>query len=397
MKRTCLFATALLSLFSLSSCVTHESYLESARVIKKDFFEHSEELHSNIDHEKSSLRKRINSPAQIWTNQTDEKASYGLSSRLRYGLTKNLELSDFLSLDHIGFITKCQYLDFPDYAQALSLSFNFPLTSFDVPKLYHFTLASYHSYDLTEHFSFFLNPFFNLKPFSKRSLYHPGFSFGFLFGKERQLIAGYTYKESFSGSEKMSQESFSLGFKVKNRSSREKKEKSNKLKAYFHLGSHIFPSLSSGLSFSLNFLPSHSIGFSWDFGFSPQLPYSKRKGQLSSFSMLTSIFYENFFIQENFFFQIGLSKRDLNFSLESELGVNQHHISSYGASFALGVKVHQVYLKTFGVFIPISQLSHLKSLTAPKEAGKFDELFQKESKKWLSKISFSLFEIYFPL
>lgn len=388
----------------LSSCITLESSMQTARPVKKDETSYGFAGHLLLEHEKNVLEKRKKNDQSNDFDQSD--AHTGLSAHARRGLGYGLDVGGQLSLGQSFLESRYSFFNRERYASALGLKLAFPTFSIDEPSTYWIALSSTHSYEFFDNLALYITPQYSRKLYGDGEFREwLGSSLGLMFGKNRAFIYEWTYQQSVAFPHK-SLEDLKIGY-ISNLNKFEHRyqgpsDSAISARTAFGVGSFLSPAFGLSVLYKLDEEKLYELNVMKGYGALPDLDETKvgftslswiylgtrLRGPLKDLSWLSKW---NSSVKD---LRLALARREMRADLD--LAKSWHHldVTRYGLNVGLGAVYSDSDVEWFAVFIPLpfmkAQVRWLDS-SLDQEVSETSSGIAKLRRQYADGISFSFF------
>ncbi len=366
--------------------------MHTARMLKPGTSTYAVGYHYLTEHDDDPWpKRRVN---DFSDNFNASSVATGANFLWRRGLVQGVDLGLNTSFGTTSVEPRLALWNGERFASAIGTKLVFPTFSLDVPTLYRYKIAWYHSVELLPSFAVYAVPHFEWKPLGREKQI-VGFTAGLLVGKDSGVIAEATYAHDLRGEDPKTYEQFIIGYAtgLENLEGRLRSDTwSRFIKVLPSIGSSVFPVPSVGLSG--RYLTGGSLDYELgiDLGVGPIPEQNETKvgfvsSRVYSLRARTSLDERNFFL-------FGLARKEMRANLE--LAEGWWHLKAVNHGIDLGWE--QVYddwqITWLGVYIPLLFLPHNQVLKAPEIGfGVASEAVQAIADRYEQRISFSLLKV----
>ncbi len=346
----------LVTISLLSSCATHDSEMQSARMVQEDkftfTFAHQYLLEADNDIW-NKIKKNDSS-----TDYNAMSVATGLSFLMRRGLTSYMDLGFNTSLGNSSLEPRFTVYNGKRYASALGTKFVFPTFALDVPTLYRYKVVWYNSYELLPNFTVYAAPHIEVKPFGGEKKQYRGISTGMIIGKDSGIVAEATYARATTGDDPKSLQQFMLGYttgldKLVGRLQYDPLSKNIRLMPSF--GMSVFPTPSLGLiGRYLSNVLDYELGIDFGIGPIPNIEETK-VGVLNTRFFALRALYE---FRKDHFFKFGLARKEVRGDFDSNRGWESLYVVNHGIDLSWEQSFGEWSFTWIGIYLPILFLPH---------------------------------------
>ncbi len=377
----------------LTACVSTDSALQTARMVEPGSNTYTFGYHYLTEHDDDVWSKRLRNDYS--DNFNSSSVATGANFLLRRGLWDGIDFGANLSFGVSSLEPRFALYNGKRFATALGTKLLFPTFSLDVPRLYHYKLAWYNSFELLPSFAIYAVPAIDWKPLGREKEIR-SITAGLVVGKDSGFVAEATYAYDVKGEDPKRSEQFIIGYttgldKLQGRLRTD--TWSSFVKVLPQAGFSVFPIPSLGLIG--RYLSGGSVDYegSVDLGIGP-IPHLDE----SKVGFLTSRVYAlkgRYHAYRQNFVKLGLARKELRGNFELAEGWRHIAVVNHG----LDLSWEQVYgawqITWLGVYVPLLFLPHSQMLSAPVgQAWEPSDTMLSLASRFERGLSFSLLNVH---
>lgn len=379
----------------MTSCMTHDSELQTARMVEPGENTFTFGYHYLAEHDDDVWNKRKENDFSQDYNAAN--VATGANILIRRGLTEYMDMGLNFSLGSSALEMRFALFNGERYASAFGAKWVVPALAIEVPNLYRYKFVWYNSYELLPNFAVYAAPHIEFKPNGNLKKQYRGISSGFFVGKDSGVVVEATYAQAVDCDDPVTYEQLIIGYTTgldKLRGRLQADRWSQFIKLYPSIGSSVFPTPSIGLQ--ARYLSDSMFNYevSVDLGIGPIPKMRETKvGLMTTRMYAVRALYEFTNVHHAKF---GFARREMrgNFDLDME---GWHHLYAYNHGIQL--EWEQALSKEWniswvGIYAPLLFLPHQHSFKERGDYVSMSDEFESIADKWEHRVSFSLLNVH---